>query len=392
MRLRLLGTVEAVDGRRSFPARDPLQRGLLTLLAIQANHHVGAEALAAALWKRPPHTALRQIQIKVRQLRELMDRAHPENDQRKPKLIDQPGGYLLFIDPSSIDLTRFETYTAEARRATSTGEFERASERYRQALALWRGAWLAGTPLTDDTAPGIRAEAIKLHDLRISATEERIGTELVLGHGSELVAELKALVRNHPLRERLRLHLIRALGQAGMREEALEAYQEGRRLLQQEHGLELSPDLNEAYQLVLSGRPARSARAVPSPRKPQLAGSTLTRPDTRKLVATKRNVHRGQLCRTQPVVSAQRGAPAFPATQRTAENLEPSGPHAGPPAHLQPILEQLLIGATDLTASRHLGLSPRTFSRRVSELLEYLEVDTRFQAGVLAQSRGWITK
>lgn len=386
--------MEAVNGRRGFPARDPLQRGLLTLLAIQANHHVGAEALAAALWKRPPHTALRQIQIKVRQLRELMDRAHPENDQRKPKLIDQPGGYLLFIDPLSIDLTRFETYTAEARRATSAGEFEKASDRYRQALSLWHGTWLAGTPMTEDTAPGIRAEAIKLHDLRISATEERIGTELILGHGSELVAELKALVRNHPLRERLRLHLIRALGQAGMREEAMEAYQEVRRLLQQEHGLELSPDLNEAYQLVLSGgRPTRAARAVPSPRKPQLAGSTLTHPDTRKLVATKRNVYCGQLCRAQPMASAQRGAPVFPATQRTTENVDPnSGPHVGPPTHLEPILEQLLIGATDLTASRHLGLSPRTFSRRVSELLEYLEVDTRFQAGVLAQSRGWITK
>ncbi|MDJ1134572.1 hypothetical protein NMN56_021930, partial [Streptomyces iconiensis] len=64
---------------------------------------------------------------------------------------------------------------------------------------------------------------------------------------------------------------------------------------------------------------------------------------------------------------------------------------ARPPAHLEPILEQLLCGATDLTASRRLGLSPRTFSRRVSELLEYLGVATRFQAGAEAYNRGWIT-
>lgn len=61
-----------------------------------------------------------------------------------------------------------------------------------------------------------------------------------------------------------------------------------------------------------------------------------------------------------------------------------------PPEHLMPILQQLLTGATDLTASRLLGLSPRTYSRRVSELLEYLGVESRFQAGVEAARRGWL--
>jgi DNA-binding NarL/FixJ family response regulator len=61
------------------------------------------------------------------------------------------------------------------------------------------------------------------------------------------------------------------------------------------------------------------------------------------------------------------------------------------PEHLIPVLAQLLTGATDVTASQRLGMSPRTFSRRVSELLEHLGVVSRFQAGVAAASQGWLT-
>jgi hypothetical protein len=36
------------------------------------------------------------------------------------------------------------------------------------------------------------------------------------------------------------------------------------------------------------------------------------------------------------------------------------------------------------------GLTPRTFSRRVAELQELLYARTRFQIGVQAARRGWI--
>lgn len=67
-----------------------------------------------------------------------------------------------------------------------------------------------------------------------------------------------------------------------------------------------------------------------------------------------------------------------------------SAPKSLPPQHLQPVLSQLLTGATDVAASKRLGMSPRTFSRRVSELLDYLGVSTRFQAGVASVDRGWV--
>lgn len=58
------------------------------------------------------------------------------------------------------------------------------------------------------------------------------------------------------------------------------------------------------------------------------------------------------------------------------------------PEHLRPVLEQLLAGSTDDVASRRLNMSPRTFSRRVAELLQCLEVRSRFQAGVEVVQRG----
>ena len=60
-----------------------------------------------------------------------------------------------------------------------------------------------------------------------------------------------------------------------------------------------------------------------------------------------------------------------------------------PPEHLMQVIEQLATGVTDRTASQRLGLSPRTFSRRVSELLVQLHAESRFQAGVEVALRGW---
>lgn len=62
------------------------------------------------------------------------------------------------------------------------------------------------------------------------------------------------------------------------------------------------------------------------------------------------------------------------------------------PDHLTEIVAALLTGATDVAASQRLNYSPRTYSRRVGELLDFLEVQTRFQAGVrLAAINHWST-
>jgi hypothetical protein len=62
------------------------------------------------------------------------------------------------------------------------------------------------------------------------------------------------------------------------------------------------------------------------------------------------------------------------------------------PRHLQPVLDTLLDGLTDVAAARLLGISPRTYSRRITELLHELGATSRAQAGAEARARGWTAR
>ncbi|WP_409462525.1 BTAD domain-containing putative transcriptional regulator [Amycolatopsis sp. GA6-003] len=314
------------------------------------------------LWDNPPETALRQIQTKVWKIRDLMDRAFRGTEPGgRPKLINQAGGYLLFVGPEHIDLDLVRRMVTDARAATTANQLTKAAERYQAGLTLWRGPAFA-----DVTAPGVRLEAIRLAEYRMFILEERLDVELRLGRHADIIAELDELVRAHPLRGRLRLHLIRALGAMGRRRDAAEVYRDGYRVLVQELGLEPSRELSEAYRAVLAGDP-------------------LGPPPIARII-TPRTVGGLDATHTAMPSSSTSTAPVELITHLPDHSTMP------PPDHLEPILRQLLSGATDLTASRRLGLSPRTFSRRVSELLDYLGVESRFQAGVEASKRGWVLR
>jgi class 3 adenylate cyclase len=150
---------------------------------------------------------------------------------------------VLRVDPEQFDLTRFERLTAEARGASPR---ERA-EKLRAALALWRG------PALEDLAfePFARDEVGRLEEARLAALEQRVDADLELGSAGELVGELEQLVEQHPLRERFRAQLMIALYRAGRQAEALEAYQEARRVLMDELGLEPSEELRALQQAIL---------------------------------------------------------------------------------------------------------------------------------------------
>ncbi|MEV3935762.1 DNA-binding response regulator [Glycomyces sp. NPDC049804] len=53
------------------------------------------------------------------------------------------------------------------------------------------------------------------------------------------------------------------------------------------------------------------------------------------------------------------------------------------------VLEALGAGLTDESAARRLGVSLRTYRRRVAALMAKLEADSRFQAGLRAGELGW---
>jgi class 3 adenylate cyclase len=179
-------------------------------------------------------------------------------------VLSRAGSYLLDIAPDQIDVGRFERLTAEGRAASG----EERVAKLREALMLWRGPPLADLAFE----PFAATEASRLEELRTAALEELIDARLSLGASAELVAELEASITEYPFRERLRGQLMLALYRAGRQAEALEAYQEARRTLTDELGIEPSAPLRELEQALLRqdpsvAAPVRVAREIAAPQE-----------------------------------------------------------------------------------------------------------------------------
>jgi pimeloyl-ACP methyl ester carboxylesterase len=182
------------------------------------------------------------VQIYVSQLRKVLPAG---------MLQTRPPGYAIEVEPGAIDVVRFERLRLEGAAAQAAGNAELAAERFRAALALWRGEPLGGLP-----EPFARAEAARLETLYLACVESRIEADLDRGRHSELVAELDVLVARHPLREGLRAQQLLALYRAGRQPDALAAYQAYRKHLTGELGLEPSARLRELERRVLRQDPS----------------------------------------------------------------------------------------------------------------------------------------
>jgi YVTN family beta-propeller protein len=246
MDYRILGPLELVDGTTPLPLTGGRQRLLLALLLIHRNEVVSAERLIDALWgETPPLSAPKALQNAVLQVRRAFgDRAAALQTER--------GGYLLRVAPGELDADRFETLAAEGRAALDAGDPATAAHRLREALALWRGP-----PLSDLTyEPAAQTEIARLEEERVATLEDRFESDLELGRGGDLAGELEAEVARHPLRERLRAQLMLALYRSGRQADALEAYQDARRALVDELGIEPGPALRERHDAILHQDPA----------------------------------------------------------------------------------------------------------------------------------------
>ena len=222
------------DGRTILLGRQRL-RALLAYLLLHANEPISSDRLIDEVWgPDPAKTAAASLQNYVSRLRKAIG---------ADLLLSQPPGYVLRVDPEHFDLARFERLVAEAQRA----EPRERAEKLKAALGLWRGRAL------EDLAyePGVRDELGRLEEMRLTALEQRIEADLRLGAAAELVGEVEQLVEEHPLREKLRAQLMLALYRSGRQADALEAYQQARRVLMDELGLEPSEELRALQQGIL---------------------------------------------------------------------------------------------------------------------------------------------
>ena len=251
MEYRALGPLEVLDGSgHKLPLGGVRQQTVLASLLLRAGETVGLERLVDELWEEPPATAARTIQAYVSRLRHLLPAGAIES---------RPGGFALLLNGARLDLHTFEQTAEEGRAALASGEHERAGQLLRQAFALWRGPALAG--LTSDA---LRREAARLEELRYEVLEDRLEADLGCGREREIVPELQALVAEHPFRERPRSQLMLALYRAGRQTEALAAYQDARRTLVDELGVEPSAHLRELEKAILRQDASLVAEALPT--------------------------------------------------------------------------------------------------------------------------------
>jgi DNA-binding SARP family transcriptional activator len=241
---RILGPVEVVDDSGSVVAvGGSRERTLLGLLVLSANKVLSTERLLEELWgDSHPEGALHALRVYLSRLRKALREAGAGR-----ALITRAPGYFLQVEPKAVDAVRFEALLAAGRTHAARGEPAEAARTLREALSLWRDR-----PLVDamDT-PLTRTEAERLEEARLTALEERIEADLACGRHRELVPELDALTRAHPLRERLWGQRMLALYRAHRQAEALRAYQTLRGMLLDELGLEPSAALAALERAIL---------------------------------------------------------------------------------------------------------------------------------------------
>jgi DNA-binding SARP family transcriptional activator len=260
----ILGPLEVADGDRAISLEAPKQRALLSVLLLHPNEVVSSARLIDELWgERPPATATKVVQTYVSQLRRVLG----------PGVIaTRPPGYMLRVQEDALDAERFRRLTAEARRLAANGEQERAGVLFREALLLWRGP-----PLADVVFESFaRNEVEQLEEERLGALMDRIDCELALGHHEGLAGELETFVKRYPLRERLRAQLMLALYRSGRQADALATYQDARRALVGELGLEPSRELQALEGAILNQDPALAATPRLPPLAPNLPATTET--------------------------------------------------------------------------------------------------------------------
>lgn len=269
----VLGPVEvlAADGS-PVAVGGPRLRALLALLLLDAGRIVPLDRLVDGLYgASPPGDVANALQSQVSRLRRgLGSLAVVEFS---------PAGYRLVVDPDDVDVHRFARLAAAGRASLAGGSYAAAASSLREALALWRGPALADVR----ELPFAEASAVRLEEARLSAVEDRIDADLAAGTGGELVGQLRALVAEHPLRERPRGQLMRALAGDGRQAEALAAYEEARSTFADELGADPSPELRSLHLALLRSEPTPAAsrmRGLPA----QLT-SLVGRADELELVA-----------------------------------------------------------------------------------------------------------
>lgn len=251
MEFRILGPLQVVVDEVTIDVGGPKVRALLATLVLRAGQVVSKDRLFEVLWgPEPPASAAATLQSHASHLRDALE---PGRQAAGKSVVQaREPGYLLAVDPErSVDAVVFERLAAKGRRALVEEAWSQAAAELEGALALWRGE-----PLAEFTfEPFAQAEIARLGELRLLALEDRLEADLALGRHDQVAGELRTLVTDQPLRERLWGLLMLALYRSGRQADALRSYAELREVLGEQLGIEPSPALVRLEESMLLQKP-----------------------------------------------------------------------------------------------------------------------------------------
>lgn len=266
--IRVLGEVGARLDGQAVPLGGPQQRAVLAMLALRSPEVVAVGELVAGVFgKEPPARAVGMIRTYVAQLRKQLD---PEraNHAKSQVIVAASGGYRLALPAEALDAAEFDRLVESTGQLRAGEDDTEIRDVLGRALALWHGEPLTGLP-----GPYAEAQRRRLAESRTAAAERAAGCDLALGHHTETVPRLTALVAENPLREGLHELLMLALYRCGRQTDALEAYTSVRRTLVDELGVEPGPRLQDLHSRILSGDPGLlppvPCSPAPTPPKPE---------------------------------------------------------------------------------------------------------------------------
>jgi predicted ATPase/DNA-binding SARP family transcriptional activator len=256
LEIRVLGPFEVLAGGAGADIGGSKRQALLAMLALSRSRMVTVDALIDGLWgEELPSSPRNALHHHVARLRATLG---------EDAIVGSADGYALA--DAIIDATRFEELLADTRHAERDGDVRAAADTVTEALSLWRGPALQGLTAT----AWFSAEAHRLEALRVDALEEQFEAALALGEHRELTPALREAIAESPYRERLWGQLMLALYRSGRQADALETFQEARRVLGDELGLEPGPDLRRLQEAILAHDPAIAAVPVDRARRGNL--------------------------------------------------------------------------------------------------------------------------
>jgi DNA-binding SARP family transcriptional activator len=258
--IKVLGPLEVSLGGTSIVPTASKPSQVLAMLALNAGHVVTTSALTDEIWDcRPPRTWLPTLHTYILKLRRRLQQALAGETgvSAKDILSTRRSGYLLDVEPTDVDATRYDQLSTAGRQAVNRNDHETASRTLGEALDLWRGPALADVP----TGPQLGIEALRLEENRLGDQHLRIEADLRIGRHHQLLGELASLCARHPLLENFCAQQMVALYRSGRQGEALDAFQRLRSNMVTQLGVEPAAKVRQLHHDILTGGDDRRAES-----------------------------------------------------------------------------------------------------------------------------------